>query len=85
MSSPWIITADARRFDLLCPSLEQVSSARDRGGHGEDVPLDRPHLPTSTASPATASRSPSSAATRSSPTRCCTMPPKAISATSRRR
>jgi hypothetical protein len=25
MSSPWIITADARRFDLLCPSLEQVS------------------------------------------------------------
>jgi hypothetical protein len=27
MSSPWIITADARRFDLLCPSLEQVSCA----------------------------------------------------------
>jgi hypothetical protein len=25
MSSPWIITADGRRFDLLCPSLEQVS------------------------------------------------------------
>jgi hypothetical protein len=24
MSSPWIITAGARRFDLLCPSLEQV-------------------------------------------------------------
>lgn len=25
MSSPWIITAEAGRFDLLCPSLEQVS------------------------------------------------------------
>jgi hypothetical protein len=24
MSSPWIITASGRRFDLLCPSLEQV-------------------------------------------------------------